>query len=160
MHFLFHNLKHSFSFAELIDAIVFYIDENPHNRYEIVVGTDSRAAEKVCFVTAVGVWRVGHGGRYFWTKSPESACPILRDRIYKEVMQSIMLMQELKSALKERLGEEFFWDNKITVHIDVGQNGPTREFIDGVVGMVRGFGFEAAIKPYSFGASVLADRHT
>ena len=33
-------------------------------------------------------------------------------------------------------------------------------FIDQVVGMVKGFGFHAVIKPESFGASQVADRHT
>src|SRR3989338_436623 len=40
------------------------------------------------------------------------------------------------------------------------KNGPTRELIDAVVGMVKGYGLEAVIKPDSFGAFVLADRHT
>jgi len=87
-------------------------------------------------------------------------------------MHSITVVQELKSQLKDRLGEEFFWstrnatqgvvggDNKITVHLDVGKNGPTRDLIEAVVGMVKGFGFDAVIKPDSFGAFVLADRHT
>ncbi|HDH03915.1 MAG TPA: hypothetical protein ENH22_00115, partial [Candidatus Campbellbacteria bacterium] len=32
--------------------------------------------------------------------------------------------------------------------------------IDTVVGMVRGYGFEAVIKPDAFSAFCLADRHT
>ena len=84
----------------------------------------------------------------------------MQDRIYKETMQSITFVQELKSRLRERLGEDFFWDDKITVHLDVGNNGATKNLVDSVIGMVRGYGFEAVIKPYSFGAFVLADRHT
>ncbi|MEK7133087.1 MAG: ribonuclease H-like YkuK family protein [Patescibacteria group bacterium] len=160
MPFVFHNLSCVFDFGGLIEELVFYVREKPECRYQIVVGTDSQSGDKVQLVSAVGVWRIGNGGRYFWAKSELMDCPSLRDRIYKETIQSITLMQELKSALKDKLGEEFFWDNKIVVHIDVGYNGPTREFIDGVVGMVRGFGFEAAIKPAAFGAFVLADRHT
>ena len=75
-------------------------------------------------------------------------------------MQSITFTQELKSRLKDKLGEEFFWDDKISVHIDVGEKGPTKDLIEGVVGMVKGYGLEAIIKPYSFGAFVVADRHT
>ncbi|KKU04108.1 MAG: hypothetical protein UY17_C0039G0001, partial [Candidatus Beckwithbacteria bacterium GW2011_GWC2_47_9] len=82
------------------------------------------------------------------------------DRIYKETMQSIALTQELRSRIKEKIGEEFFWDEKISVHLDVGENGPTKDLVDAVVGMVKGYGFEAVIKPYSYGAFVLADRHT
>lgn len=39
------------------------------------------------------------------------------------------------------------------------KGGPTKEFIDTVIGMVKGYGFDAAIKPNSFGASVVVDRH-
>ena len=156
----FHNSVGSFSFDGLIEELVLYIHQKPDARYHIVVGSDSRAEKEVCFVTAVGVHRIGKGGRYFWSRSLPEKCGTLQDRIFKETMRSIVFTQELRSALKDRLGEEFFWNNNLTVHLDVGENGPTRDLIDTVVGMVKGYGFEAAVKPYSFGAFVLADRHT
>ena len=93
-------------------------------------------------------------------RTEEIQAPTMRERIYKETMQSIALTQELRSLLRDKIGEEYFWDGKISVHLDVGTNGPTRELIDAVVGMVKGYGLEAVIKPDSFGAFVLADRHT
>ena len=156
---LFYNCDRTLSFEELVGELVKYIHEKPELKYHIVVGTDSKAQNEARFVSAVGIHRVGNGGRYFWMRSEMKQCPTLQDRIYKETMQSITLTQELRSRLKDTLGEEFFWDNKITVHIDVGEVGPTRELKDAVMGMVRGFGLEAAIKPYAYGASVLADRH-
>lgn len=159
---IFHNcsIKKELSFDDLIDKVISYIKEQPNKKYAIIVGSDSAAEENCRFVTAISVLRVGNGGRYFWTKSKEVFCPTLHDRIYKETMQSITLTQELRSRLKDKLGEEFFWDNKINVHIDVGRKGPTRDLVDRVVGMVKGFGFEAVVKPDSFGAFVVADRHT
>lgn len=156
----FHNQTNTLTFDQLIEELMLYIHAKPEAAYRIVVGSDSRADKTVRFVTAVGIVRVGNGGRYFWTRTEIEKCPTLQDRIYKETMQSIMLTQELRSRLKECLGEDFFWNNDITVHLDVGQNGPTRDLIDTVVGMVKGYGFEAVIKPESFGAFVLADRHT
>ncbi|MBU3957376.1 ribonuclease H-like YkuK family protein, partial [Patescibacteria group bacterium] len=38
--------------------------------------------------------------------------------------------------------------------------GPTREMIKEVVGMVNGNGFVAKTKPESYGAFVVADKHT
>jgi len=159
---LFYNetLKRHLGFDELIDEIAKYISEYPKAEYKITVGTDSNASEYSQFVTAVTILKVGNGGRYFWTRSEKIFCPTLRDRIYKETMQSITFVQELKSRLKEKLGEEFFWDNQISVHLDVGKNGPTKDLIESVVGMVKGYGFEAVIKPDSFCAFVVADRHT
>jgi len=150
----------SISLDELVEKLVQFVKEKPEREYKIVVGTDSKADKQTHLITAVSILRVGNGGRYFWTRSEEIQTATMRDRIFKEVMYSIAFTQELRSRLKEKIGEEYFWDGKISVHLDVGQNGPTKDLVDAVVGMVKGYGFEAVIKPYSFGAFVLADRHT
>ncbi len=46
------------------------------------------------------------------------------------------------------------------IHVDVGNNGPTRSLIKEIVGMIEGMGFVAKVKPDSFGASRVAHRHT
>ncbi len=167
------TLKRYIKFEEVIGELVAYINSEPAAQYKITIGTDSEGVKDTHFVTAIAILRIGNGGRYFWTKSEKIFCPTMQDRIYKETMYSITFVQELKSRLKDRLGEDFFWparqslrdgvaggNNKITVHLDVGKNGPTKDLIEAVVGMVRGYGFDAVIKPDSFCAFVLADRHT
>jgi len=158
--FRFHTPYRVISFAEVVEEIIVYIQKSPQSHYSLMVGSDSRAAESSEIVTAIAVWKIGNGGRYFWTKSSEARYATLRDRIYQEAMQSILLTQELRSVLRERLGDEFFWNNQLAVHVDVGENGPTRELKEGVLGMVRGFGFEAVAKPFAVAAFVLADKHT
>jgi len=49
---------------------------------------------------------------------------------------------------------------ELEIHIDVGKQGPTREMIKEVVGMVTGSGYVAKTKPDSWGASSVADKHT
>lgn len=154
------TLGHYVDFQELVGEIINYIRQKPDAEYKITVGTDSHGSNNTFFVTAIAVLRVGNGGRYFWTKSEKTFCPTMRDRIYKETIRSITFTQELKSLLKDKLGEEYFWADKISVHIDVGRNGSTRDLVETVIGMVKGFGLKAVIKPDSFGAFVLADRHT
>lgn len=154
----FNILGSELSLEEVIGAIFEFVKIKPQRKYKIIVGTDSAARSDTYFITAITVWRVGNGGIHFWTRSKKTHCHDLRDRIYKETIHSITLAQELRGRLKDALGDEFFWDDQI--HIDVGENGPTREFIDTVVGMVKGYGFDAVIKPNSFGASAVADRHT
>ncbi|MBI2024088.1 hypothetical protein HYT00_01735 [Candidatus Giovannonibacteria bacterium] len=156
----FNSQGENISFDELVGRLCSFIKEKPEREYKVVVGTDSRADKQVRLITAVSVLRIGNGGRYFWTRSEEIVAPTMRERIYKEAMYSIAFTQELRSRLKDKLGEEVFWDRKISVHLDVGTKGPTKELVDAVVGMVKGYGLEAVIKPYSFGAFVLADRHT
>lgn len=152
--------KGTLTLDRVFDEIIVYIHAQPERRYQIIVGSDSEARSPVSLVTAVTVWRVGNGAVHFWVESEKKAFRTLRDRIYEEAMQSLTLAQEIRSGLRDRLGEEFLWDEKIQVHLDVGVNGPTRDLIDQVVGMVKGFGFQPVIKPDAFGASQVADRHT
>ena len=51
-------------------------------------------------------------------------------------------------------------DLDIEIHLDVGEQGKTKEIIREVVGMVTGSGFDAIIKPDSYGASKVADKFT
>jgi len=46
------------------------------------------------------------------------------------------------------------------IHVDVGENGATKAMIQELVGMVRAHNFEARIKPESYAASNVADKHT
>lgn len=155
----FHSLgKHDLSVNAVIDEIAAFVSLQPARHYNIIIGADSSSHDPTEIVSAVTIWRVGNGAIHFWTKQEPKHFATLRDRIYAETIASITLAQELRGRLREHLGEEIFWNDQI--HIDVGEKGPTKEFIDAVVGMVRGYGFEAVIKPYSFGASTVADKHT
>ena len=152
--------KGALTLERVFAEISAYVRIDPQRSYEIIIGSDSAARSPVPLVTAVTVRRVGNGAVHFWVTSEKKIFHTLRDRIYEEAMQSITLAQEIRSGLRERFGEDVLWDDRIQVHIDVGENGPTRDLIDQVVGMVKGFGFQAVIKPAAFGASQVADRHT
>jgi uncharacterized protein len=147
------------SLVGVIAEIIVFVKKDPSRFYKVIIGTDSDASSTAVLVTAVTVWRVGNGAVHFWTKSEKQKFPSLRERIWQEAINSITLAQEVRSRLQDVLGDEFFWDGN-EVHVDVGHNGPTKEIIDGVVGMIKGYNFQPVIKPYAFGASVVADRHT
>ena len=48
----------------------------------------------------------------------------------------------------------------LEIHVDIGKNGPTKELIDEVVGMILGSGLAVRIKPEAYAASAVADKHT
>ena len=146
-------------FDAVVDEIVKFVKKEPARFYKIMIGTDSAASSPVSLVTAVTIWRVGNGAIHFWTKTPEKKFGSMRDRIWQEAISSITLAQEVRSRLQSSLGDEFFWDGN-EIHVDIGENGPTKDMIDSVVGMIKGYDFTPVIKPYAFGASVVADRHT
>lgn len=149
----------SLNFKELICRIVSYIEEEPGREYKIIVGTDSSARSRTTLVTAVIVHRVRCGAIYFLTKSPVKRFESLRDRIFDEAMTSIMLAQELRSGLRQSIGDTFSWNGN-EIHVDIGERGPTKDLIEAVSGIIKGYQFIPVIKPYSFGAFVVADRHT
>lgn len=137
----------------------------PKRRYKITVGTDSEqlANKSADFVTAIVVHRVGNGGRYFFRRGTIGTFHTLRDRIMKEVFLSLdagkLVLEELANALREGgFGDAFpQWDFEI--HIDVGEQGPTKAMLQEVVGIVRANNFAAITKPGSYAASSVADRH-
>lgn len=158
IHF-FSETKGTLSFDQTLKEIRSFIEEKPDRTYKIIIGSDSEASHLAHIVTAVTIWRIGNGAIHFWTKSEERTFGSMRDRIWQEAISSIMLAQEFRSRLGDALGSDFFWEGN-EIHVDIGPNGPTKELIDGVVGMIKGYHFVPVIKPYSFGASIVADRHT
>lgn len=146
------------SIPQVVRAIMDFLREEPEHHYKITLGTDSEllADKQADFVTAIVVHRVGNGGRYFWRRFKLGKFHTLRDRIIREVMISLEAAQVLLAELrKENIAAQ--WDFEI--HVDVGENGPTKPMIQEVVGMVRAHNFEARTKPESYAASNVADRH-
>ncbi len=144
------------NFDEMFADITEYISEDAESEYDVIVGTDSQLGDETCFVTAVIVHRRGKGARYYYTRTRERIQRSLRQRIFYEASLSL----NLAGMLAERLAQNGFADLKVEIHLDVGENGRTRDLIREVVGMVVGSGFDARIKPDSFGASTVADKYT
>ena len=158
---IFHSpTKGRMKLVKIVKEISDFISQDSQDKYQLIVGTDSNGDKRADFVTAVIVYRVGHGGRYFWKKTNGGKIyHTLRDRIYQEVNLSLQTAQEMLRQLSSLLKSSREPSYDFQIHIDVGQNGPTREMIKEVVGMVRGNGFKAKIKPESYAASNVADRY-
>ncbi len=161
--FVFHNpCQGKMTLAEVAKEIVYFVQKDSRSNYDLIIGTDSKTngeAGKTDFVTAVVIHRIGKGGRYFWSKNVENKIKGLHQRIYQEVMLSIQIAQNLLKILGKKLNDNKI-DYHLAIHIDAGENGKSREVIKEVVGMVRGNGFEAEIKPRAYAASNVADRYT
>lgn len=141
---------------EVFDQIIAYIQEMPTLNYRLIIGTDSQTRDDTCFVTAILVHREGRGGRYFYSREKYRSISSLRQRIFFETSRSLAVASQVTALL----AQNGFGDLNIEIHLDVGPNGETKELIREVVGMVVGSGFDARIKPDSYGASNVADKHT
>jgi len=147
-------------FSKMLTALRDYMLEDQKRNYTIVIGTDSQRYLRTDFVTAIVVHRVGAGGRYFWVRHQENNLPSLRQRIYHEALRSLEAAQLMTESIYDIMKESPECRFNIEIHVDVGENGQTREIIKEVVGMIRGNGYEVKTKPLGYGAFVVADRHT
>jgi len=148
--------KGRLSFEEMFEDIISFIQEEPRDNYHLIVGTDSLPGEEVCFVTAVIIHRIGSGGRYFYRKLTNNYIRSLRQRIFYEATLSL----ETASLITAQLAKNGVSELPIEIHVDIGTKGETRQLIKEVVGMITSSGYSAKIKPESFGASKVADKHS
>jgi predicted RNase H-related nuclease YkuK (DUF458 family) len=145
------------TFPEVIRTVVGEMKGHPKDRFEILIGTDSSATPKhLDLVSAIVLHNIGRGGRYFWTRRRERRSPSLRQQIWREAWLSF----ELAQRVIERLGAISFLQFNLEIHVDIGENGRTKELIDEVVGMIIGNGLAVRIKPHAYAASAVADKHT
>lgn len=144
---------------EACQSIFDYMQEEPKNRYSIIIGTDSEGFGEVNFVTALMVHRIGRGGRCFITKTKVPNIVELRQKIYQEATLSLEITQLVIKKLKEFLSDEYLHEG-FEIHVDIGENGPTKDMIKEVTGMIKGSGYTVRIKPESYCASSVADRYT
>lgn len=145
------------TFLEMIADILEFLAEDVESKYAVVVGTDSEEYNGAAgFVSVVTVHRMGKHGRYFWRKRKDVKVFDRHDRILKEAFFSLELAQKLVEVLRLKLNGAFY---EFEIHLDIGQNGPTKQMIQEIVGMITGNGFTAKIKPEAYAATKVADRH-
>jgi uncharacterized protein len=159
--------KGNMGFGEVIGEIHSYILEKPDFFYDVIVGCDSPSSDKPFFPIAIVVLRKGAGGRFFLKKMhyPDSYLKRftnVSNNWKQRILQEVYLSCELALTLRETLEKELAGTKYqfAYIHADVGEQGKTKEMVKEVTGLIKGHGFEPMIKPYSFAASVVADRYT
>ena len=145
------------TFDDVLSTVVSEMASGPRERFALLIGTDSStSAEQLDLVSAIVLHKIGHGGRYFWTRRRERRAPSLRFQIWREAWLSFELAQDVIRGLEARS----LLQVNLEIHVDIGENGRTKELIDEVVVMIVGSGFAVRIKPHAFAASAVADKHT
>ncbi len=141
---------------ETLGKMIKFMADDPMASYEVIIGTDSQAQNgSADYVSALIVHKRGNGGVYFWSRQKLNNIHSLKQRIWQEALISLQLAEKLVGDFKTFGLTEL----DMEIHVDVGPNGPTRDMIAEIVGMIRANGFKVATKPSSWGASHVADRH-
>lgn len=142
---------------QVVASLKAYVEEDPKASYKLVLGTDSQTSRRgTTLVTALIIHRVGKGARFFFRRIYSRPLNDLRYRIYKETELSLETAERLNRGGMGELVS--VWP--LEIHIDIGQQGDTKMLIQEIKGWVTSVGYEARIKPHSFGASSVADRFT
>lgn len=145
------------TFGDVISTIVSEMEGHSKEQFELLIGTDSSTSTNhLELVSAIVLHKIGRGGRYFWTRKRERRTSSLRHQIWREAWLSF----ELAQHVIRRLESESLLQFNLEIHVDIGENGPTKELIDEVVGMIIGNGLAVRIKPHAYAASAVADKHT
>lgn len=126
--------------------------------YDLVVGTDSQMiGHAFQFISVISCHRIGKGGLYFYHKEdvPRVKFPVENQkmRMFDEVSRSIALALYLTNHQTLRP----------VIHIDASPSHKkefTAQFSDQLKGYVQGSGFECKVKPESYVAHAIADKHT
>lgn len=138
-------------FAEIARAV----SKTP-SEYEIIVGADSHLRNRsTSFVIAISIIRHQQGGTFYYHQFKERHLPSLQERIHMEAFCAVGVASELREYLKEKS-----ICIPIRLHFDIGYNGPTNKFVKLLLRLAKANDFEANVKPFSFGASTIADKFT
>lgn len=158
----FYNItKGELSLPEVIEELINYMSEKTDSTYDVIVGCDSSSGEQPSFPVVIVALKRGQGGRFFLKRiryANKKKFYHWRQRILEEVMLSCELALFLREELKQKTKELSVNYELRYIHADIGENGKTKDMIKEVVGLIRGNGFEAKIKPESYVASIVADR--
>ena len=161
------------NWEETLKKVAWFMSLDTVASYDVIIGTDSEAVNGTSdFVSAVIVHKRGRGGVYFWGRQKFENLNSMKQRIWQEATISLGLAQKLvddfakigfldPSTSSGQVTSNNLPDTglNLEIHVDIGPNGPTRELIADIVGMIRANGFKVATKPSSWGASHVADRH-
>lgn len=135
---------------EKIDSIKDWVRENCANGQICHIGTDSMQTGKYTqFVTVVVILKPPKGGRIAYFREVMPRVVSLRERLLKETWKSVTLGLDLTSVVP----------GELTIHIDANPvlRHKSSQYVDELVGMVVGQGFQAVIKPDAWAASHCAD---
>jgi len=145
------------SFKEMVSIIKAYSAQDPHMELIIAVGTDSQNSNITKVPVTVGIHKiknkVGKGGIYFYEIIKIKKIKNIRQKIFYETNMSIELALKLSKTF-----EESNIPHEIEVHVDVGYNGPTSQYVAEIKGWVNACGFQCVVKPDSYMASSVANR--
>lgn len=143
------------NFDKIFSIIKDFVNKAPKEAYKISIGTDSQNFELTKVVLVVSVYQVGHGGIFFYEVKRVKKISDINQKLFYETSISL----ELAMKLSKKFHDEDF-NYSIGIHVDAGQNGPTKRVIPEITSWVKACGFDCKTKPDSYAASTIANKYS
>ena len=147
---IFKNSKdESISLKEIIELA----DRNCE--YQIFLGTDSqlhKSIKSIIYATCIILYKKGKGGVIFTKKKKTINNITLRERLMKEAWLSLEVAFELSKLLTNNI--------ELVIHIDANKSPKYKSglYVNELVSLVSGQGFQVVVKPDAWAAQSVADR--
>ena len=162
---LFRNMsQQNITFDMIADKIVEWINQQPDRDYVLAIGTDSQTCAETKVVLSITLHRLHNGGIFFLHSTYHKAYKHnqLHQKLYEETQASLdaaeILLEKLKSRgldIQDKSSNVY-----LSIHMDIGEHGPTSKYIQELEGWVRATGYDYEIKPNSYAASTIADKYS
>jgi uncharacterized protein len=167
--YTFYNLSaRNMSFDDVVEQIKGFMKRDPKQHYRLSIGTDSKVHTRFTrFITAIHIHRIGNGA--WGCLRPvvvNREVMSLREKIHLETMHSQEIAYLFTPERTTELIEIVYpYRNEggnftMEIHLDIGQYGLTREFIQEATSRITAMGLTAKIKPDAYAASSYANRYT
>ena len=151
------------SLSEIAEIIKRSVENAPGLEHNLIIGTDSQNFSTTKIVNVIALQHVGRGGIFFYEITNIRKITNIKQKLLTETQMSLELATALLAEL-DKLFDKTEWDYtkhlNFSIHIDAGENGPTKKVIPEIVAYVHSFGFDAVTKPDSFAASSIADKYS
>lgn len=141
------------------ESLIGIVNNHVKSGSKVFIGTDSFVTKgKVIFATSLCLHGNTAPSRYFFFRQKLKASSYidLVSRITEETTKSIELARVL-------IDDHSISSNIIELHLDVSDSnskGETSRFSDMLKGYVSGYGFSYKVKPHSWAAQTIADKHS
>lgn len=146
---------------EVSRIIMKRVQASPQDEHCLFIGTDSQNMGSITKIVPVIMMTVpGKGGIFFFDVMKIPRINSLRIKLNKETQYSLQYADDLVAEF-EKLFDECNFDYtvlNISIHVDAGRKGATRELMEGISAWVESCGYDCAFKPNSCAASSVADR--
>lgn len=130
--------------------------------YNLIIGTDSQNFDRTKMVLVIALHHVGAGGIFFYEIRNIPKITNIGQKLLYETNLSLELAEKLIKVLNEKVESGFNYEKylSISIHVDAGENGPSKAVIPEIAGWIKACGYKVVFKPNSYAASSIANKYS